>query len=66
MYFSAKNKNELAGKNNDTCSTGKTKKGKLKDKLKERKLKKLTKKDADKDVDESELNIKRHSKRKWF
>ncbi|KAL6258432.1 hypothetical protein P5V15_010388 [Pogonomyrmex californicus] len=62
--FAARNKNELSSKDNDSSSTGKTKKGKKE--KKEKKLKKVTKKDADKDVDETEVKLKRHSKRRWF
>lgn len=66
VYFLARNKNELSSKDNDSFNTGKTKKGKIKEKLKEKKSKKAAKKDADKDVDETEVKLKRHSKRKWF
>lgn len=64
-YFSARNKNELSGKDNDGSDTARVKKGKAKEKLKEKKSKKAAKKDADKDVDETEVKQKRH-KRKWF
>ncbi|XP_077275749.1 MICAL-like protein isoform X1 [Temnothorax americanus] len=64
--FAARNKNELSDKDNDSSNAGKTKKGKTKEKVKEKKLKKAMKKDADKDVDETEVKLKRHSKRKWF
>ncbi|XP_066588505.1 MICAL-like protein 1 [Prorops nasuta] len=64
--FAAKNKAEILGISNESCSPTK-KKGKLKEKLKDRKLlKKNIKKDADKDVDETELKLKRHSKKRWF
>ncbi|EZA52985.1 MICAL-like protein [Ooceraea biroi] len=64
--FVARNKNELSDKDNDSCDTGKMKKGKVKEKLKEKRSKKAAKKDADKDVDEAEVKQKRHNKRKWF
>lgn len=66
FVFSARNKNEQLGKNNNSSNVGKTKKGKTKEKIKEKKFKKNMKKDADKDVDETEVKLKRHSKRKWF
>ncbi|XP_015586205.1 MICAL-like protein 1 isoform X2 [Cephus cinctus] len=62
--YVAKGKSDLT---TDEESRRKSKKGKVKEKTKEKKsAKKSQKKDADKDVDESELKLKRHSKKKWF
>lgn len=63
VYLSARSKSELSGNDNDSSKVEKTGK---RGKMKEKKSKKVIKKDADKDVDETEVKLKRHSKRKWF
>lgn len=62
----AKNKNDLSCNDMDITEKKKTKQNKLKEKIKEKRLKRILKKDVDKDVDETELTLKRHTKRKWF
>ncbi|XP_053987182.1 MICAL-like protein 1 isoform X1 [Hylaeus volcanicus] len=64
--FAAKKKNETSCNEIEDPSSSKTKKGKLKKRLKEKKFSRSTKKDIDKDIDETELSLKRNTKRKWF